>query len=129
MWRGGLPLRATSSKPRNAPHFRPRPLSLPSSSSPTQLCRRRVGHRFASSLFAQLPALHATLPGAAALPQWTYYCSDLTTKYCFSVYYTLTTMTTTGFGDVSGGVRLLFFPGFRPCGWVWVQHSESLSTT
>lgn len=31
--------------------------------------------------------------------------SDLTTKYCFSVYFALTTMTTTGFGDVSGRVR------------------------
>lgn len=80
----------------------------------TQLCRRRVGDYFADALFAQLPLLAAEAPAAAAQPEWTYYCSDLTTKYCFSVYYTLTTMTTTGFGDVVAGVRSLFCSALLP---------------
>lgn len=63
------------------------------------LCRRRVGDYYADSLFGQSAA-------SGAQAQWAFYCADLTTKYCFSVYYTLTTMTTTGYGDIVAGTNV-----------------------
>lgn len=32
--------------------------------------------------------------------EWTLYCADIRTKYSFSLYFAITTMTTTGYGDI-----------------------------